>query len=318
MSEPTDREAQDKANLTRIRDNQRRSRARRKEYLQDLEQRLRIYELQGVEASAEIQQAARRVLDENKKLRVLLNEQGVTDSQIESFLQASNTAVSYTPQGPTAAEESVIQALSRLLAPRHPSFDSVGTPLISPGYDDDSRHSSILFHTTNADPSNSRPLLIPTGELRHSAPSRTYGSNRLDEDAQTYHSALSSRNSLDLDGMTLNTPVQRPSLHLARQSISDPTGMWSDTPSQISPVSTLPLQTSLISHSHTYLDNVQYAQHQAPAFSSHWHSGLGSGSTSGSRGMLNHDVLPTVSHESSQIDNFDESMEESEYHGRGF
>ncbi|KAH8201242.1 hypothetical protein TruAng_004559 [Truncatella angustata] len=124
MSEPTDREAQDKANLTRIRDNQRRSRARRKEYLQDLEQRLRIYELQGVEASAEIQQAARRVLDENKKLRVLLNEQGVTDSQIESFLQASNTAVSYTPQGPTAAEESVIQALSRLLAPRHPSFDS--------------------------------------------------------------------------------------------------------------------------------------------------------------------------------------------------
>ncbi|RSL41257.1 hypothetical protein CEP54_015875, partial [Fusarium duplospermum] len=49
-----------KANLARIRETQKRSRARRREYLRELEQRLRVYELQGVEASSEVQKAARR------------------------------------------------------------------------------------------------------------------------------------------------------------------------------------------------------------------------------------------------------------------
>ncbi|OBT62492.1 hypothetical protein VE03_08017 [Pseudogymnoascus sp. 23342-1-I1] len=67
----------DKANLARIRDNQRRSRARRKEYLQELEGRLRQCELTGVEASSEIQSAARKVIDENRHLRLLLAKHGV-------------------------------------------------------------------------------------------------------------------------------------------------------------------------------------------------------------------------------------------------
>ncbi|KAF1821778.1 uncharacterized protein K489DRAFT_299098, partial [Dissoconium aciculare CBS 342.82] len=62
----------------RIRDNQRRSRARRKEYLQDLEVRFRNCEQLGVEASAEIQAAARRVVDENKRLRMLLKQRGLS------------------------------------------------------------------------------------------------------------------------------------------------------------------------------------------------------------------------------------------------
>ncbi|KAJ4301587.1 hypothetical protein N0V90_003680 [Kalmusia sp. IMI 367209] len=60
----------------------RRSRARRKEYLQELEAKLRDCEQVGIEASAEIQSAARRVLDENRKLRALLHERGVSDSDI--------------------------------------------------------------------------------------------------------------------------------------------------------------------------------------------------------------------------------------------
>merc|ERR1711964_613906 len=75
-----------------IRDNQRRSRARRKEYLQELESRLRQCELQGVEASSEIQSAARRVAEENKKLRALLAQHGVRDESIEVYLQTSSTA----------------------------------------------------------------------------------------------------------------------------------------------------------------------------------------------------------------------------------
>ncbi|KAF2129452.1 hypothetical protein P153DRAFT_385661 [Dothidotthia symphoricarpi CBS 119687] len=73
-------------NLARIRDNQRRSRARRKEYLHELEIKLRSCEQAGIEASSEIQSAARRVLDENKKLRALLYERGVSEQELVAAL----------------------------------------------------------------------------------------------------------------------------------------------------------------------------------------------------------------------------------------
>ena len=72
-------------NLARIRDNQRRSRARRKDYLHELEAKWRVCEQLGVEASAEMQSAARKVLDENKRLRALLRQRGMADDEIDSF-----------------------------------------------------------------------------------------------------------------------------------------------------------------------------------------------------------------------------------------
>lgn len=57
---------------SRIRDNQRRSRARQKEYIHELEEKVQACERLGVQASLEIQQAARNVLEENKRLRALL------------------------------------------------------------------------------------------------------------------------------------------------------------------------------------------------------------------------------------------------------
>ncbi|MCJ1259091.1 hypothetical protein MMC24_006926 [Lignoscripta atroalba] len=80
---------QDKANLARVRDNQRRSRARRKEYLQDLEDKYRNCELLGAEAASEIQTAARRVAEENKRLRALLRARGVSDDEIDGHLEKS-------------------------------------------------------------------------------------------------------------------------------------------------------------------------------------------------------------------------------------
>lgn len=50
--------------------------------MHELEARLRDYEQVGIEASAEIQSAARRVLDENRKLRALLHERGVSESEV--------------------------------------------------------------------------------------------------------------------------------------------------------------------------------------------------------------------------------------------
>ncbi|KAI1335456.1 hypothetical protein F5Y15DRAFT_250153 [Xylariaceae sp. FL0016] len=80
----------DKSNLTRIRDNQRRSRARRKEYVQDLEKRLRLFESKGVEASFAIQQAARKVNEENRRLRALLSRAGLNEQGVNALLQNDN------------------------------------------------------------------------------------------------------------------------------------------------------------------------------------------------------------------------------------
>ena len=69
-------------NAARIRNNQRRSRARRKEYIQELEDKIRMYEQQGVQVAKEIQEAARAVVEENKMLKAelesLRNQQGIS------------------------------------------------------------------------------------------------------------------------------------------------------------------------------------------------------------------------------------------------
>lgn len=55
--------------LARVRDNQRRARARQRDYLQELEARLQKYEKQGIQATIEVQSAARAVAKENERLR---------------------------------------------------------------------------------------------------------------------------------------------------------------------------------------------------------------------------------------------------------
>jgi hypothetical protein len=82
----------------RIRENQRRSRARRKEYIQELEMRLQRYDRLGVQATTEVQAAARRVAEQNAALRSFLNELGKSDSEIEEYLcRSSGTESSASP-----------------------------------------------------------------------------------------------------------------------------------------------------------------------------------------------------------------------------
>ncbi|XP_044718744.1 uncharacterized protein HRG_01586 [Hirsutella rhossiliensis] len=106
--------------LARIRDNQRRSRARRREYVQDLKRRLREYETQGIEASTEVQMAARRVAEENKQLQELLNRHGISDDQITRFLQSGTLPLDSNQGQPFHAEDpsAAVQSLQRLLMPR--------------------------------------------------------------------------------------------------------------------------------------------------------------------------------------------------------
>lgn len=73
--------------MARIRNNQRRSRARRNEHMRNLEEQLREYELRGVQASSSLQTAARSVVWENSRLRSLLRWKGVKDAEVESYLK---------------------------------------------------------------------------------------------------------------------------------------------------------------------------------------------------------------------------------------
>ena len=97
----------------RVRDNQRRSRARRKEYLQATKQRLQDFERAGVAASAEIQVAARKVVEENVLLRSLLRLHGVTDAEISEHLRnSSDGASSGRSVSIDTPETSIVQSLA--------------------------------------------------------------------------------------------------------------------------------------------------------------------------------------------------------------
>ncbi|KAK6508107.1 hypothetical protein TWF506_010212 [Arthrobotrys conoides] len=71
----------------RIRENKRRHRARKKEYVEELERKLRDYHQQGVQATQEIQEAALRVVKQNLQLKGLLKHVGVDDYTIQEWLQ---------------------------------------------------------------------------------------------------------------------------------------------------------------------------------------------------------------------------------------
>ncbi|KAF4964984.1 hypothetical protein FSARC_7162 [Fusarium sarcochroum] len=108
----------------RIRDNQRRSRARHKEYVEGLQKKLQDYERRGVEATLEMQQAARSVAVENSRLKILLGYHGITNDDVEKFLQsfpdqpasdAAKATISQATSGqqPALAPKIPLQPLSR-------------------------------------------------------------------------------------------------------------------------------------------------------------------------------------------------------------
>jgi hypothetical protein len=110
---------------------------------------LRSCEQVGIETSAEIQGAARKVLDENKKLRLLLLERGVTDADIvaalggsadKSFEQVSSVSALNTvlerriTSNMLSSTSSPLPHYSRAAsAPRHlPSVPSLSIPSTRP------------------------------------------------------------------------------------------------------------------------------------------------------------------------------------------
>ncbi|KAI1621689.1 hypothetical protein EDD37DRAFT_129096 [Exophiala viscosa] len=66
--------------------NQRASRARRKDYITELEQKVRDFETQGVQATEHVQRAARRVADENRALREEVQALRARNAELESLI----------------------------------------------------------------------------------------------------------------------------------------------------------------------------------------------------------------------------------------
>lgn len=105
----------DEADLLRTRNNQRRSRARKKEYLQEVETKLRHCESVGAEASAELQRAAQHVAHENRKLRELLIAKGIKREYIEDYLRSDVIPDAFEP---ARNDGHAVQTLQKSLARR--------------------------------------------------------------------------------------------------------------------------------------------------------------------------------------------------------
>ncbi|KAJ4141642.1 hypothetical protein NW768_000858 [Fusarium equiseti] len=122
------RKARTPESLALNRENQRRSRARQRELLDDLQNRVRDYERRDAQATLEMQRVARVVASENAALRGLLAAKGVASEEVESHLESvrhedktiMRTAVSsFTPVS-TPSSASPVAIPSRPVAPVHP------------------------------------------------------------------------------------------------------------------------------------------------------------------------------------------------------
>ncbi|PVH77933.1 hypothetical protein DL98DRAFT_573486 [Cadophora sp. DSE1049] len=76
---------QESQRAARLRNNKRRNRQRQKDYTAGLETQLRELQSQGVQATQEVQMSARKVVEDNVRLRALLQHIGVADHVIDTW-----------------------------------------------------------------------------------------------------------------------------------------------------------------------------------------------------------------------------------------
>ncbi|CAG8888167.1 unnamed protein product [Penicillium egyptiacum] len=77
--------------LARVRENQRKSRARKQEYVNELEQRLAVYKEQAHQKDIEHRLATQKVEAENRHLKALLASLGVSGASVQQYLQEADT-----------------------------------------------------------------------------------------------------------------------------------------------------------------------------------------------------------------------------------
>lgn len=146
---------------------------------------MRQCELQGIEASTEIQQAARRVADENKKLRSLLAQHGVGDDSVEAYLQSHQvgetlmaTQFGHGSSTGTSTSNASAQILEQMLQTRKVFYaeSNTNTPASSAAGRPRSRDSSASASTVHSIWDNGTSNKLPTTHHTPLTPSRTSSS----------------------------------------------------------------------------------------------------------------------------------------------
>lgn len=171
MQQETESSAKSSAAAVRIRENQRRSRARRKEYVEGMQRKLQDFETKGVAATLEMQQAARDVAIENSRLKMLLAHSGVGVDAVESFLQSfkgqdAAEAEQYAAKIATAESIASLGRASTVatLFPEHAHVDKLAV-LASASMQQQSGSSSASGHdsdtTITSDDSTTAPSTGP-------------------------------------------------------------------------------------------------------------------------------------------------------------
>lgn len=112
-------------NASRLRENQRRSRARKKEYLLSLEARFQACQRTGIEANIDIQIAAKRVVRENQILRGMLKMRGVTVGEIDKTLKDGGEGYVNGENGETAVQ-GVLKVLGKRPCSGGPTLGGTG------------------------------------------------------------------------------------------------------------------------------------------------------------------------------------------------
>lgn len=180
--------------------------------MQELEARLRQCELQGIEASSEIQMAARQVADENKKLRILLAQHGVTDDSIEAYLHGSSSPTADMIGSPPGPSSGSVQVLERLLQTRkavrctdHP------TPTQVPSESQDSLASAITVQQSLWEPLYAPGLALQASQTV--APTHHFMTPSTSSSSQTSHGHTSHQQTIS----SISTP-RSPSSNPSSQS----------------------------------------------------------------------------------------------------
>jgi hypothetical protein len=240
--------------------------------MHELEQRLRVYELQGIEASSEIQQAARKVVDENKKLRSLLNKHGITDSSIDSFLQDPETSSGVISHNHSPTQDGATNVLETLLAPRTPRAHSNPLTMIPKSVGPTRRSHSL--GSIDLDNFEGGSILAP-----RETPLRSSTSGQSYELLSSVDQPLYRHPLMDLQqncGQEFEQISMTPGIlnhaaedRLAKESQSHAPELWS-TSSQIASITNYNLQTSSIMQNQPYYnDPSTFNKHPSAGFPAH-------------------------------------------------
>ncbi|KUL90705.1 hypothetical protein ZTR_00249 [Talaromyces verruculosus] len=107
--------------LARVRENQRKSRARRQQYIEDLEQKVAVCNAQAQQREIEHLIALQKLEAENAKLRALLQRAGLAPGLVEDFLKDVSQ--------PTVSEKIAIPRLKAPISPRSASSPYIASTI---------------------------------------------------------------------------------------------------------------------------------------------------------------------------------------------